>query len=149
MVVWVLFLSPVSKIQTSILSCLRIGYLLCRAKNLDLCLLTFLALSVTEEHRSFNPLFIWMFLSLKTWKLGRMVFRKKFLKLSFFFLKKDFVYLFLEKGEGEKHQYVVASHVAPTGDPACNPGMCPDWESNQWPFSSQPVLNPLSYTSQG
>ena len=27
--------------------------------------------------------------------------------------------------------------------------MCPDWESNQQPFGSQPVLNPLSYTSQG
>ena len=39
---------------------------------------------------------------------------------------KDFIYLFLEKGrEGEreeqKHQYVVASHVSPTGNLACNP----------------------------
>ena len=25
----------------------------------------------------------------------------------------------------------------PTGDPACNPGMCPDWELNQQPFGSQ------------
>ena len=25
----------------------------------------------------------------------------------------------------------------PTGDLACNPGMCPDWESNQQPFGSQ------------
>ena len=33
--------------------------------------------------------------------------------------------------EGEKHQCVVASHVAPTGDLAHNPGMCSDWESNQ------------------
>ena len=38
--------------------------------------------------------------------------------------------------EGEKHQCVVASHVRPppnppwTGDLACNPGMCPDWELN-------------------
>ena len=31
---------------------------------------------------------------------------------------------------GEKHQGVVASGTAPTGDPAHNPGMCPDWESN-------------------
>ena len=36
-----------------------------------------------------------------------------------------------------------------TGDLACNPGMCPDWESNQWPFGSQAVLSPLSHTSQG
>ena len=49
---------------------------------------------------------------------------------------KDFLYLFLEKREGkekqgEKHQCVVASHVGPTGDVAHNPGMCPDWESNE------------------
>ena len=43
---------------------------------------------------------------------------------------KDFIYLFLEgKGKrGEKHQCVVASLMPPTGDLACNPGMCPDWE---------------------
>ena len=28
------------------------------------------------------------------------------------------------------------SHL-PTGDPARNPGLCPDWESNQRPFGSQ------------
>ena len=33
--------------------------------------------------------------------------------------------------EGQKHQCVVASQTPPTGDLACNPGMCPDWESNQ------------------
>ena len=36
-----------------------------------------------------------------------------------------------------KHQCVVAAHTPPTGDPACNPGMCPDWELNRWPFGSQ------------
>ena len=43
-----------------------------------------------------------------------------------------FIYLFIfrERGregerEGEKHQCVVASHMAPIGDLACNPGMCP------------------------
>ena len=41
--------------------------------------------------------------------------------------------------EGEKHQYVVASYMPPTGDLVCNPGMCPDWELNQQPFSSQAV----------
>ena len=70
--------------------------------------------------------------------------------------KKYFIYLFIfrEGGregerEGEKYQCVVASHMAPTGDLACNPNMCPDWESNRGPFGSQPALNPLSYTSQG
>ena len=43
---------------------------------------------------------------------------------------------------------MIAFHVASTGDLACNPGMCPDWELNWWPFGSQSVLNPLSYTSQ-
>ena len=67
---------------------------------------------------------------------------------------KNFTYLFLEKGregerEGEQHQWVVASQVAPTGDLAHNPGMRPDWESNWRPFGLQPALNPLSYASQG
>ena len=42
-----------------------------------------------------------------------------------------------EEREGEKHQCVVVSRVSPTGDLACNPGMCPDWESNQQSFHSQ------------
>ena len=57
---------------------------------------------------------------------------------------KDFIYLFLERGrggerEGEKQQCgnMVASHTLPTGDLACNPGMCPDWESNKRPFGLQ------------
>ena len=39
--------------------------------------------------------------------------------------------------EMEKHHSVIASHTAPTGDLAYNPGMCPDWESNKQPFGSQ------------
>ena len=55
---------------------------------------------------------------------------------------KDFIYLILERGkgkekEGDKHQCVVASHVPPIGDLAHNPGMFPDWESNQQPFGLQ------------
>ena len=54
-------------------------------------------------------------------------------------LKKDFIYLFLDRGEkeGEEHQCVVASHAPLTGDLARNPGMCPDWEMNRGPFGSQ------------
>ena len=66
-------------------------------------------------------------------------------KMDFFkkILKKDCIYLFFERGregerEREKHQCVVASCTPPTGDLACSPGMCPDWESN-----------PLSHPSQG
>ena len=56
--------------------------------------------------------------------------------------KKDFTYLLLERGKkgerkGEKHHCVVASHMPPTGDLACNPGTFPDWELNQRPVGSQ------------
>ena len=56
---------------------------------------------------------------------------------SFFFFKIYFI--FRERGrererEREKHQGVVASQVPSTGDLACNPGMCPDWELNWQPF---------------
>ena len=52
----------------------------------------------------------------------------------YFVLKRFYLlFIFRERGrEGEKHQCVVASHMLPTGDLACNSGiMCPDWESNQ------------------
>ena len=63
---------------------------------------------------------------------------------SSFFLFKDYlcIYLFLERGEGkekeeQKYQCVVASRIPPTGDLAHNPGMNPDWESNQLPCGLQ------------
>ena len=53
------------------------------------------------------------------------------------FLKK-ILFVFRERGrEGETHQRVVASCTAAAGDLARNPGLCPDWESNQRPFGSQ------------
>ena len=58
------------------------------------------------------------------------------------FFKKEFIYLFLERGEGrekekrEKHQ-LAASRMPSTGDLACNLGMCPDQESNQPPSGFQ------------
>ena len=67
---------------------------------------------------------------------------------------KDFIYLFLGRGEGKEKERERNINVwlplmcPPTGDLAHNPGMCPDWELNRWPFGSQ-ALNPLSYTSQG
>ena len=54
---------------------------------------------------------------------------------------KDFIYLFLDRGERgrkrRKHQCVVPSHTPPTGDLAYSPGMYPDWELNQRPFGLQ------------
>ena len=70
------------------------------------------------------------------------------------FLKRFYLFISRQKGregerKGEKYQCVVASRTTHTGNLARNPGMCPDWESNQWPFGSQPMLIPLSYTSHG
>ena len=60
---------------------------------------------------------------------------------SFFSFLKD-LFIFRERRkegerEGEKHQCVVASCMPPTRDLVCNPGMCPDWESNRRLFGSQ------------
>ena len=58
--------------------------------------------------------------------------RNFFLNIFFFFKREG-------KGgrEGEKHHCVVTSHTPSTGDLACNPSTCSDWESNWWPFGSQ------------
>ena len=72
--------------------------------------------------------FFWAFKSL-TFKviIDRYVFISILFLNSFLPLKKDFIYLFLERGmEEEKHQCVIASPVFPTGDLTHNPGMCPD-----------------------
>ena len=62
--------------------------------------------------------------------------------LIIFFKKILFIY-FRERGrDGERERNIdvqkkyqlVASCTPPTGNQAHNPGMCPDWESNQWPF---------------
>ena len=56
---------------------------------------------------------------------------------------KDFIYLFLDRGEGREikrerniNVWLPLMHP-PTGDLACNPGMCPGWELNQRPFGSK------------
>ena len=58
------------------------------------------------------------------------------------FKKRFHLFIFRQRGrererEGEKYQCVVACHRPPTGDLACNPWVCPDWESNRRPFGSQ------------
>ena len=68
----------------------------------------------------------------------------------FFFLFKDFIYLFLEWGEGrERNINVWMPPMSPNGDLARNLGMSPDWELNGQPFGLQSKLNPLSYNRQG
>ena len=57
-------------------------------------------------------------------------------KHAIFFLE-DFIYLFLERGEGRekaRERNTDMRSAAPTRDLAHNSGMCPDLESNQQPF---------------
>ena len=59
----------------------------------------------------------------------KIISKKVFHFLFFFFLK--ILFIFRERvregeREGEKHHCVVASHVPPTGDLACNLGVCPE-----------------------
>ena len=66
----------------------------------------------------------------------------RFLLLYFFFKKRFYLFIVRERRrergrDGEKHQCAVASCTPPTGDLACNPGMCPDWELNRQPLGSQ------------
>ena len=52
--------------------------------------------------------------------------------LSFLF-KRFYLFIFGERGrEGDRENIIVsvASYTCPNRDLACNPGMCPDWESN-------------------
>ena len=63
------------------------------------------------------------------------------LQLAFFFFFK-ILFVYFQRGkekekEGEKHQCVWLPLVHPTGDLACNPGMCPDWELNRGPLGLQ------------
>ena len=56
------------------------------------------------------------------------------------FLKILFIYV--KEGEGRRKRGRETSMygcllLTLTGDLACNPGMCPDWELNQQPFGSQ------------
>ena len=60
-----------------------------------------------------------------------------FPKFSHFLFFKTLLILRERKREREKHQCVVSSRAPPTGDMLLNPGMCPDWELNWWPFGSQ------------
>ena len=51
--------------------------------------------------------------------------------LKFLFFFKDFIYLFLEKGERKEKERErninVWTPLVCTGNLALNPGMCPDW----------------------
>ena len=73
----------------------------------------------------------------------RMICLLIFICLFLFIYFFDFIYLFLERGGGREKEEERNINVwlplalAPTGDLACNPGMCPAWELNLWAFGSQ------------
>ena len=57
------------------------------------------------------------------------------------------------EGEGEKYQWkkhqLHVSRTPPARDLACNPGMCPDQELNQQPFSLQDDAQPTEPHQSG
>ena len=61
-------------------------------------------------------------------------------KMEIFFLKKILL-IFRAKGREGKREGETSMCgcllYPPTGDLACNPDTCPDWESSWWPFPSQ------------
>ena len=54
-----------------------------------------------------------------------------------FFKDFIFIYLFLERGKGKEKGRNINVWLPLAQDLACNWGMCPDWESNWWPFGLQ------------
>ena len=71
----------------------------------------------------------------------------------FLYFLKDFIYLFLERGEGREKKmernisvWLPLAH-AWIGDLACNPGMCSDWECNH--LVCRVAFNPQSHSSRG
>ena len=71
----------------------------------------------------------------------------------FLFLKKDFIYLFLERWEMREKERERDIDRLPLAQPQRgtwprNPGMCPDLESNRRPIGLQAMPNTLSHTSQ-
>ena len=72
-----------------------------------------------------------------------------------FFIFILFIYLFLDRGEGREKDrerninvWLPLAHPAP-GNLARNPGMCPDWESNQQPFGLQAGAQSIKPHQQG
>ena len=95
-----------------------------------------------------NKMFHLTLVDISFFSTAECAFRKRVFEgasISFFlflFLRFHLFIYFFRAGKGrrkvEKHQCVVASCMSPTGELAHNPGMCPDWELNLWPFGLQP-----------
>ena len=70
---------------------------------------------------------------------------------TFFWKKILLSYLERERNGGRQRgkHWLVVSRMPPTADLASNPGMCPDWELNQWHLGLQDNAQTPSHTSQG
>ena len=106
------------------------------------CMISFVENSICETNHEF-VVHGYLYLLMSGW-VAWIGCKRPYLKtrISNIFLKIFYLCIFRQKEregdrEGEKHQCVVASHTPPTGNLACNPGMCPDWELNWWPFGSK------------
>ena len=83
----------------------------------------------------------------------------RFYELALFLFLRFYLFIYREEEGREKEMernmdeqeihWSVASCMPPTGDLACNPGMCPDREFNRWPLVHGPAFNSRSYSSQG
>ena len=67
-----------------------------------------------------------------------------FFKISFIYFLNSIYFIFRErewegkrKGERNINVWLSLACPLPAGDLACNPGMCPDWDSNQQLFALQ------------
>ena len=91
--------------------------------------------------------YIYMYFSL-SWIIPRSWITNSHCRCMFnIFLKILFIYFQREGKRKEKEKerniteqekcQLVASHMPPARDLACNPGTCPDWDSNLRPFGSQ------------
>ena len=97
--------------------------------------------------------------SLVSWNFAQGIHSLPSTEMRKYIFKKDFIYLLLERREGKEKERernmdvqeiyrLVASPTPPTGDLVCNPGMHPDWESNQQPVGYRSVILRVSHTSQ-
>ena len=100
------------------------------------------SVTLLEIHANFFKLASPFYFLVSIWIVLSLIPLSGFLFFFFKLVILFYLFIFRERGregerEEEKDQCVVASHAPPTRDLAYNPGMCPDWESNQQLFGLQ------------
>ena len=103
-----------------------------------------------------GKIFLFSVISYPTHSIKSLVLHSSHIKLFSLFksiFERFYLFIFRQREregerEGEKHHCVFASHVPPTGDLACNPGMCLTGNQTRDPLVLRMALDPLSHTSQ-